>query len=97
MVLCTMVHELTHIWQFTSLDFARMEAEHDQLLIEGQAVWAGVACLRKRQLAPAYIQQQTQRNDVYGEGYRFILEQLDRQPQYRTPFDWLSALYPQPA
>ncbi|HEX2205209.1 MAG TPA: hypothetical protein VHG91_18010 [Longimicrobium sp.] len=91
----TVVHELTHIWQFTHLDWARMEADHGKLLIEGHAQWAAITCLQRKGLVPQWRAAEEARSDVYGHGYRMI---LDWQKQYahlgNTPFKVLLNLYP---
>lgn len=92
--LSTTVHELTHIWQFDHLDYPRMAEEHGKLLIEGHAVWADLEVLKRRDLRPDYVERETQRDDVYGEGYRRLCEMLDDAPDYDTPFALLADLYP---
>lgn len=91
----TVVHELTHIWQFTHLDFARMEADHGKLLIEGHAQWAAITCLQRKGLVPQWRAAEEARADVYGHGYRMILDWMREYAHLgNTPFKILLNLYP---
>jgi hypothetical protein len=92
----TIVHELTHIWQFRHLDYQRLKAEHDLLLIEGHAQWAELNCLERKGLAPEYREQEANRGDVYGHGHRMVLEWQSRFSDLGNPFDILLDRYPAP-
>lgn len=92
--LAVIVHELTHIWQFTYLDYERMTQEHGLLLTEGHAQWAALQCLRRRGLAPEWVAAEEARNDVYGHGYRMIQEYERRYASHGDVFDILLHLYP---
>lgn len=92
--LAVIVHELTHIWQFTYLDYERMQAEHGLLLTEGHAQWAALACLRRRGLAPEWVAAEERRDDEYGHGYRLIQEYERRHAHLGDVFDILLHLYP---
>lgn len=84
MTLATLVHELTHVWQFDTLDFRRMEQETGKLLIEGLAMWAELTCLRSKNLAPVYCDSESRRKDIYGQGYREIARQYQQRGE--NPF-----------
>jgi hypothetical protein len=90
----TIVHELTHIWQYSYLDYERMKAEHGLLLIEGLAQWAELTCLERRGLAPEYREQEANRSDVYGHGYRMILDWQKQHARLGNPFEILLHHYP---
>lgn len=92
--LAVLVHELTHIWQFTYLDYERMKEEHGMLLIEGHAQWAALECLRRRGLSPEYVAGEEARADVYGHGYRLVQEYARRHADRGDVFDILLSLYP---
>lgn len=93
LMLETVAHELTHIWQFVHLDVRKMHAEHGLLLIEGHATWAGLQCLESKGIAKEHIARQTARNDVYGAGYRH-LQHLLRERNMASPFELLRTQYP---
>lgn len=88
----TMVHELTHIWQYAALNYRHLEATEGLLVIEGHAVWAGLTSIAEDTNATEYIERQQSRSDVYGEGYHYVVETIKEQG-FATPFDWLSATY----
>jgi hypothetical protein len=92
--LAVIVHELTHIWQFSYLDYERMTQEHGLLLTEGHAQWAALQCLRRRGLAPEWVAAEEARSDVYGHGYRMIQEYERRYASHGDVFDILLHLYP---
>jgi hypothetical protein len=92
--LAVIVHELTHIWQFSYLDYERMTEEHGLLLTEGHAQWAALQCLRRRGLAPEWVAAEEARADVYGHGYRMIQEYERRYASHGDVFDILLHLYP---
>jgi hypothetical protein len=92
--LAVIVHELTHIWQFSYLDYERMMQEHGLLLTEGHAQWASIQCLRRRGLAPEWVAAEEARSDVYGHGYRMIQEYERRHAHLGDVFDILLSLYP---
>ncbi len=94
LTLATIVHELTHIWQFDNLNIEQLTQEHDGLLVEGLAVWAELTCLAQKNLAPEYRQQYLERDDNYGQGYRLVLEFLQQYGQRDNPFSLLRNLYP---
>jgi hypothetical protein len=88
MALAVIVHELTHVWQFDKLDFRRLQQESSLLVTEGHATWAELAVLDGRPEAEDYVQETKARTDVYGEGYRHVVEQLAN-TGFETPFAWL--------
>lgn len=103
----TLVHELTHTWQFTTLDFERMHEEHGKFLIEGHAVWAEKEFSRREAETPTVpgsdrqrlerSMQQTEQvilsDSEYGRGYRLLLELSGGEEQV-NPFEWLRQQYP---
>ena len=93
MVLATMVHELTHIWQFDSLDMEQLEREHGKVWLEGHAMWTEITCLRKRGIGLQYCDHEENRQDLYGIGFREIAELLERNAE-SNPFRLLLARYP---
>ena len=103
MTLATTAHELTHIWQYTHLDYAKLEAYgrergHEKLLVEGHAVWAGMGLLKQRELnevAPVacYIERYETRDDAYGKGYRHVLDLVKNDIEQDHPFTWVEAQF----
>jgi hypothetical protein len=82
----TLVHELTHIWQYEHLKIENMDIKE----IEGLAVWTEIYYLEKmgeRIYAEKLKEQMTRRNDEYGIGYRQLMEILKEQPEGTTPFE----------
>lgn len=92
-ILATLVHEMTHIWQYDNLDHERMKAENGLLLIEGHAMWAELECLERKNLAKELCAVGKRRTDVYGEGYRTIVQVLKDNPNCRNPFEMLLEKY----
>jgi hypothetical protein len=92
MILATMIHEMTHIWQFKYLDFERLKQDHGLILIEGHAMWAEITCLRAVNIAPAYCEREANRTDVYGQGYRTVLQILDTN-NIDNAFHWMLEYY----
>jgi hypothetical protein len=96
LTLATIVHELTHIWQFDHLNIDRLKQEYGGLLVEGLAAWAELTCLARKNLAPEFRQQYLERDDDYGRGYRLVLELLQQPGAGENPFTLLQRLYPAP-
>ena len=92
-ILATLVHELTHIWQYDNLDYKRMHQEKGLVLIEGHTMWAELECLERKKLAPERCAMEKQRRDVYGEGYRTMVQMMKKNPKYRNPFEMLLESY----
>lgn len=84
----TLVHEMTHIWQYRNLDMDKMRDDYGGLLVEGQAIWNEINFnpSQKEKLAPA------SRNDDYGNGYRLIKRWENKFKS--NPFEFLSERYP---
>ena len=93
MVVATLVHELTHIWQFDHLDFLRMKSEYGHMLTEGHAVWASIQCLKALRMGEKYSEREAARDDDYGKGCRMI-EQMVQASGGRSAFELLSGNYP---
>lgn len=100
--LTTLVHELCHTWQAMNLDVDRITEETGLLLVEGHAVYVESffiykQCqnpyqkLRKKQFKKLWSQitKRHQADDVYGQGYRLLLQKINNQ----SPFDWLRQTY----
>lgn len=93
MTLSTLVHELTHIWQYDNLDVQAMSL----LEIEGLASWVEIAFLNEvneKEYAERCRQQLMHRNDEYGNGYRLISEILKNNPELKSPFEHFLLVYP---
>ncbi len=78
----TMVHELTHIWQFINWNDAEIQKKYGnernrELVYEGMATWAAVQYLYQIG-EPFYAEQQEMllelRDDIYGEGFKLYRE-----------------------
>ena len=72
-----LVHELTHIWQYDNLN---IEAIPDRIkILEGHAMYVELEFIKERFGEKRdYIQGASARNDIYGKGYREILELVGR-------------------
>ncbi len=68
----TIIHELTHIWQFNNTHYDQMKKEYGKLYIEGHATWAQVQYY-KAQNEKSFVKQLGKRDDEYGNGYRLLL------------------------
>lgn len=94
MVLATLVHELTHIWQFDHLNTTAMKNRSGQLLVEGHAMWVELYLLKSQGIAGEYITHEKGREDVYGRGY-WEIERLLQEQGVADPFVLLLAEFPQ--
>jgi hypothetical protein len=101
----TLVHELTHIWQFNMLNHERMRADYGVLLIEGHAMWSEQDFLRQEIKSPsipgcaqerlakaaASVENIVASESEYGRGFRLLQQ---NSPGPANPFDWLRMQYP---
>jgi hypothetical protein len=94
MTLGTLIHEMTHIWQFDNLDMEKMEREHGDLYEEGHATWVEVQCLNERGIGIIYSEYQMQRDDVYGNGARAIETLVLSRSPSNNPFIVLKNMFP---
>ncbi|MGQ0698798.1 MAG: hypothetical protein ACT4PZ_11220 [Panacagrimonas sp.] len=106
----TLVHELTHVWQFMYLDHDRMHREYGKLLIEGHALWAEAEFLNCQAATPSpglaaerlkeafeTAEQRKSSDDEYGQGYRLLCERMVGQSRGSKggAFEWLRETFPQ--
>lgn len=91
----TMIHELTHAWQFAELDVKRIQRKKPEeylLYLEGHACYMEVDIMRKlgeEEYAGFLDRQFEQRNDEYGQGYRMIkkiIAEKAAEGSHNTPF-----------
>jgi len=91
----TMIHELTHAWQFAELDLKKLQrkkAEEYLLYLEGHACYMEVDIMRKlgeEEYAEFLDWQFEQRDDEYGRGYRMIkkiIAEKASEGSHNTPF-----------
>jgi len=67
--MAVIVHELVHIWQFTNLNFNKM----NNVKIEGQAQWVELTYVQKTfPHEEQYVECEINRNDDYGKGYHYV-------------------------
>jgi len=69
-VLSTLMHELTHAWQYANLDMKRLDLKY----IEGHSTYVEIQCTRAlgdTVYADFWESNVETRNDPYGEGYRY--------------------------
>lgn len=92
----TMIHELTHAWQFDNLDVRKLSRKYpDEMLklLEGHSSYMEVDAMRKLgepEYADYLERQLMQREDEYGEGYRMLKDHLQAKEQdgsYWTPYE----------
>lgn len=92
----TIVHELTHIWQFThwnTKEMGRSYGSNRDLVYEGMAMWASIQFLYligETAFARRKEENTLARNDIYGEGFRLFCQKYPlsrgtKCPQY-NPF-----------
>ncbi len=79
-----LIHELTHIWQYDNLD---IEDIPDRLkILEGHAMYVELEFLNNKfPEQKKYIQNEMQRDDIYGEGYRYIRDLVENNT-IKNPF-----------
>jgi len=92
LVISTVAHELTHIWQYDNLDYKQMEKDYGLLLIEGMSVWVGMEILKSKKIAAEYCAMESQRSDVYGQGYRMVAAMV-RDSGGQSPFEIMKRMY----
>lgn len=93
MVLATLVHELTHIWQFDHLNTTALKERYGKLLVEGHAMWVELYILESQVIAGDYIAHEKCREDIYGLGY-WEIECLIREKGITDPFVLLLTEFP---
>lgn len=90
--LLTVVHEVTHIWQYETLDMDGMDDLHAKLVREGHACWAEIAAgrlarirarTRSEQLGwaetlEARLSSLERDEGIYGRGYRLLTEKVGK-------------------
>ncbi len=90
----TIVHELTHIWQYTNLKYRQMEKDYGKLLIEGHTTWTEIDFLNKNKLSPEYVESLKNQQNEYGEGYKLVVKLLQENPEFKkNPFLMLKTRY----
>ncbi len=86
--LSTIVHELTHVWQYNKLkDSLSVIPLH---VIEGHATWMEIAYLTEKGMGSSYVKRLAEADDLYGEGYRLINQKLS--DQHGDPFKYIGSL-----
>lgn len=95
----TLVHEMTHIWQFRTWDRRKIEDYYEsdelvEIVYEGMAVWASIQMLYAMgETSYADLQDaiHENRDDIYGIGYRLYKEKYgmkkDGEIPSQTPFN----------
>ncbi|MBM7097535.1 hypothetical protein JSY36_17515 [Bacillus sp. H-16] len=81
----TLVHELTHVWQYDNLNLTYMTLDE----IEGFATWVEI-CLAEHFHEHTYVEwfkrQLEDRNDSYSRGYYEIMAQM-KEAGVKSPFE----------
>ncbi|MEM7103033.1 MAG: hypothetical protein AAF502_07895 [Bacteroidota bacterium] len=96
--LATFVHELTHIWQFHSLDYKKMQGDYGLYLVEGHSVWSEIDCLNKikskayQSEIKRFINATLNRKDEYGKGFQ-LLNNLMIASKKKNAFKFLAEEY----
>ncbi|SMF17838.1 hypothetical protein [Desulfovibrio gilichinskyi] len=86
----TIVHELTHVWQFGDLDHSLSDISLSEL--EGHATWVEIAYLTEKGMGASYVKRLAEATDKYGEGYRLIKQAI--RGTGGDPFKYISNLVP---
>lgn len=102
----TLIHELTHAWQFDYLDIRRLlkklpKSRRNELrlmLLEGHAVYVEIETMRKKnetEFADRLEKMVLQQDDEYGKGYRLVyayIKQKGEEGSHMTPFAAMECL-----
>ena len=74
-------HEMTHIWEYNNEDFKKVRKTNEDL-VEGLAVWTDLFLCEKSGMTNAAKQRNSwlARDDEYGRGLRFIMENCPDDP-----------------
>lgn len=100
----TMIHELSHAWQFDNVNVTKLKRkykEKDKLFLEGHASYMEVDAMRKLgegEYADHLEEILMMRDDEYGEGYRMLkdyLEAEEKKGSHHTPYEALKELIDQ--
>lgn len=92
----TLIHELTHYWQFEEFGVAKLESlppDHGLTLTEGHASYVEVRAMREfgeADYADAMEAELLQRDDEYGRGYvimRDFIRTAEGQGSHMNPFE----------
>jgi len=90
--MATLVHELTHIWQYDNLEIRSLNLEE----AEGLATWAEIQYLERtgaRDAADSFRRELDERDDVYCHGLKLV-EEIVRELDGSNPFDYFLKKYP---
>ena len=89
----TLVHELTHIWQFENMDC--LWNPKDLVAIEGMSVWVEaqyLICNGEAERAQAYVASRMTENSEYGQGMREYVNKFPftngKTAKRNTPFSY---------
>ncbi|MCI5700925.1 MAG: hypothetical protein MR308_11205 [Lachnospiraceae bacterium] len=97
----TMIHELTHAWQFDNLDVRKLNRKYPTealKLLEGHSSYMEIDAMRKLgevEYAEYLERELLLRNDEYGEGYRMLKEHLqskEKDGSHWTPYEAMKDL-----
>lgn len=91
-LMATLIHELTHIWQYEHLNLDKMKQELGLLLIEGHANWASIDGLNEKYSGDVYIQYLKEQDNDPGHGYQLLDQRLKADKQ-QDAFSYLLAKY----
>lgn len=77
----TIVHEMTHIWEYNDANFKKARKQNEDL-VEGLAVWTDLYLTEKIGATKMNnrIDRWLARNDAYGRGLRFIMDHCPDDP-----------------
>lgn len=97
----TMIHELTHAWQFENIDAKALYKKGNEEaleILEGHSSYMEVDAMRKlgEENYAQYLESQLMlRQDEYGEGYRMlrdILKNAEQEGSHLTPYEAMKKL-----
>jgi hypothetical protein len=90
--IATLAHELTHVWQYRHLQMEVIPQEK----LEGHAMWVEISVLESL----GYLKEAEQRreglinrSDVYGRGFRSLLNKLEEDTLISDPFIMMLSIY----
>lgn len=92
----TMIHELTHCWQFDNTNVAKLKRKYKDkylLFLEGHSSYMEVDAMKKlgeEEYADFIERQLMLREDEYGAGYRMLKEYLETEAEkgsHYTPYE----------
>ncbi len=91
LTLGTIVMELANLWFHGVIDTSRLKEA--KIGRDGLAFWAQIHCLESKGIASRYVQLLKESTGPYAQGYKEMLDLMEKFPQKENPFQILRQHY----